>query len=155
MESVDNRDWMTREEAEAFIGNNASFYLEKWKSHYDTALKGWNWAAMFFGIEWMVYRKMYWEALVFFMSGFCLSIVFSLLLPGIGGDLFGHAFRILIGVFGNALYRKKAMRVLHKLDRLDDSRRLAELSRRGGGSPISVIVLFVLEVAYVLLLSGR
>ena len=50
-----NRNWLTKEEAEAFIGDNSSFYLGKWGSHLDSSFKGWNWAAMFFSIEWMAF----------------------------------------------------------------------------------------------------
>lgn len=146
METARERDWMTREEAEAFIGDNSDFYMGKWKSHSSTALKGWNWAAAIFGIEWMAYRKMYWETALFFAISAVLTFV--LVLIGLDGDLWGDTFRILIGVFGNALYRKKALRTLRKADTEEDSERLKTLARKGGASPASVAVMLVLEVLY-------
>lgn len=153
MEPVYERDWMTQEEATAFIGDNAPFYLEKWKLHFDTTCKGWNWAAAFFGIEWMAYRKMYLEAVLFFAVVFFVSIVGALFLPVVFGDLFGYGFRILLGAFGNTLYRKKALRTLRRTAIENDSERLKVLSQRGGVSTISVVVVILLEVAYGFLIA--
>lgn len=141
MDALQKRDWMTREEAEAFVGKNASFYMDKWKSHSDTALKGFNWAAAIFGFEWMAYRKMYLEALLYF-------IIVNVAALFLNGDFWGDCFRLLIGVFGNALYRNKALRTLHKIDIQNESERLEELSHRGGVSPISVVVIIFMELAY-------
>lgn len=143
------RNWMTQKEAAAFVGSNTSFYLEKWKEHSETTLKGWNWAAMFFGIEWMVYRKMYLEAMLFFLISIGIGGVAALFLRDLTGNLWGHCFRILIGVFGNTLYRNKALRILQRINTQNDSERLNILSQRGGVSPISVVVLIFLEFVYV------
>lgn len=141
------RDWLTRQEAAAFVGSNADFYLETWKQHADTTFKGWNWAAMFFGLEWMVYRKLYGEALALFFLGFCISGVAGFFLPDLLGELAGYGFRAVIGALGNMLYRKKALRVLRRMGSQNDAERLAELARRGGVSLGSILVMLLLELA--------
>lgn len=150
MEAALERDWLTKEEAEAFVGKNASFYLEKWKDHPDTAFKGWNWAAAFFGIEWMAYRKMYRETALSLGLLFVLALFLALL--GLEGEWIGHGFRILIGAVGNALYRKKALRALRQTAGLDDFARLGLLAQKGGASPASLAVMLLLELGWAVLL---
>lgn len=144
---------MTQQEAAAFVGSNADFYLEAWKQHADTTLKGWNWAAMFFGVEWMVYRKLYGEALTLFALGFCISGVAGFFLPEQLGELMGYGFRAVIGALGNMLYRKKALRILRRMGPQSDEERLAELSRRGGVSLGAIFVMILLEFALGFLLA--
>lgn len=118
--SVDdvNRDWLTREEAEAFIGGNSSYYLEKWGSRHNSTLKGWNWAAAIFGIEWMAYRKMYLEAFLlyafFMVAVLVIGSMFWVLRISFEIEILNLPLAIFSGLFGNLMYRKKALRVLRK-----------------------------------------
>jgi len=154
VDNTANRDWLTRDEAEAFIGKNSSFYLEKWKAHSNSTLKGWNWAAMSFGIEWMVYRKMYAEAILFFVVvssisfGVAAIFIFGIGIPITSRRVIGNVFRITIGVLGNYLYRKKAIRVLKMVVQENDSERIHFLNQKGGVSIISVVFCIIIEVAY-------
>lgn len=156
MDEVSNRDWLTKEEAEAFLGKNSSFYLNNWKSYSDSRLKGWNWAAMLVSLEWMAYRRMYLEAFLYFVITGFVSICVSLLLAGLGirfeGRLLGDAFRLLIGALGNAIYRKKALRMLHKTGGMNDTQRIEFLRSKGGVSIVGVIGCIVIEIVYFLLL---
>lgn len=153
-----NRDWLNEEEAEAFIGKNASFYLDKWNSHSDSSLKGWNWAAMFFSIEWMVYRKMYAEAILYFFIISTLAVLLGLLLSvfsiNLNGTILRDTFRIIMGIWGNAIYRKKALRVLRKNVVLNDADRLFALKNKGGVSVASVIICSVIEIGIGFLLAA-
>lgn len=155
MDQVSNRDWLTKEEAEAFLGKNSSFYLDNWKSYSDSRLKGWNWAAMLVGLEWMAYRRMYLEAFLYFMLTSFISICAGLLLEGLGirfhGRLIGDAFRLLMGVLGNAIYRKKALRMLHKTGAMDDTQRIEFLMSKGGVSVVGVFGCIAIEVVYFIL----
>ena len=150
-----NRNWLTKEEAEAFIGDNSSFYLEKWGSRPDSAFKGWNWAAMFFSIEWMAYRKMYLEAILYFsviaLISIGLGFVFDVFRMGFDGKIIGDIFRVLTGVFGNALYRKKALRAFQKTKYMDTTERINSLRTMGGVSVIAVVVCIILEIAIAVL----
>ena len=147
MESIYEKNQISREEATAFIDSSVYFYRNKWETHSETTFKGWNWAAMFFGIEWMVYRKMYLEALVTFISISCLSLALSFYF---NFNISYWLFRILFGVAGNALYWKKTLRVMRKIHAQygfepDDSRRFAEISRRGGVNMLAVAIVILLD----------
>lgn len=157
MDTVLNRGWLTKEESEAFIGKNSSFYMDNWKSYSDSALKGWNWAAMFFSIEWMAYRKMYMEALLYFIITAFISVCTGVFLASLGigfsGRLAGDALGLLMGMFANALYRKKALRILHKTDGMDDSQRIRFMKEKGGVSVAGCIACIVIELVYGFLIA--
>ncbi|MDR2546787.1 MAG: DUF2628 domain-containing protein [Lachnospiraceae bacterium] len=150
-----NGDWLTEEEAKAFIGKNSSFYLEKWGSRPDSAFKGWNWAAMLFSIEWMAYRKMYLEAFLYFIIITLISMSFGFLFDalriGYDGKMLGDIFRLMIGFIGNALYRKKAERTFTKTKSMSAPDRLSSLRSMGGVSVVAVVVCIILEIAIVVL----
>ena len=160
MTDATNRDWLTKDEAEAFIGKNSSFYLEKWKLHSESTLKGWNWAALFFSIEWMAYRKMYAEAILSFMLVLTISFgISAIFIFGIGADfsftlgrIVGDISRLSAGIFGNYLYRKKAIRVLKSVIHENDTERLNYLKRKGGVNAVGVIFCITFEIAYALIL---
>jgi len=151
MENPAGRDWLTKDEAETFIGKNSFFYLHEWKTHSNSSFKGWNWAAAVFSIEWMSYRKMYLEAVLFFLAVAFVSIVIGLV-SGHDGTLVGQAFRVLAGIFGNAIYRKKALRTLRKTIYMDEPSRLAYLQAKGGVSIAGLLGCIAVQVLYVVLM---
>lgn len=155
MEDAGTRNWLMKEEVEAFAGKNSDYYLEKWKSHSESTVKGWNFAAMFFSVEWMAYRKMYIEAMICFAILIIITMLLGLtfMVSGINisgtlGMLVGDAFRILAGLLGNMLYRKKALRTLHKTGDMDDVQRIEFLKRKGGTGIGAVILLILLELGF-------
>ncbi len=152
---MEKRDWLTKDEAEAFVGKNNSYYLETWESHPNSTFKGWNWAAMFFGIEWMAYRKMYLEALLYYfillLISIYLSLMFTALKIGFDGKIVSDTFRVLVGLFGNALYRKKALRTLYKTKEMSDLDRIKFLRTRGDVSVIGVVFCIIVEFIYAFL----
>ena len=155
MENNANRDWLTKEEAETFIGTNVYSYLEKWKTHSGSKLKGFNWAAAAFGIVWMAYRRMYAEAvltvILFSFMGSAISLLFGVFDIYFNEPLIGYFFRLLVGIFGNMLYRNKAMRVLRKTIYMDEAERLACLKAKGGTSVVGVIICIAIQIAEVVL----
>jgi hypothetical protein len=49
-----------------FIGKNSDYYLKKWSSSKNPEKRsGMNWAAFFFNVIWLAYRKMYKYAFVY------------------------------------------------------------------------------------------
>ena len=157
MEQIEQRRGLTKEEAEAFIGNNAYFYMDKWRNHNGKTLKGWNWASMWFGIEWMAYRKMYLEAVIAFFVVAAVSIAFNFLLGAFGaswggGKVLGDIFRLALGILGNMLYRNKALRTVRKTGGMDENQRLEHLKAKGGTSVAGVIGCILVEVALFILL---
>lgn len=151
MEEATSRNWLTRGEAAAFIGNNTEYYLDQWKSHPNTFYKGWNWASAAFRVEWMAYRKMYMEAILCLITVTLLGIGIDMTLAFAGIDIPTEIFRltlqILLGFFGNSLYRKKAIRVLRKTSHMENDERLKHMALKGGTSIIGLLVLLVMETA--------
>lgn len=121
----------------AFLQKNIAFYKYKWSKHENKQLRGWNWAAFFFPIEWLVYRKMYAEA----ASILFVSVVIQYLthIP----------FRLLdlvIALVGNALYYKKYMRMLKKTNDMTHDSGIEYLNQKGGVSAISLAICIVMEL---------
>ena len=158
MDNTANRDWLTKEEAEAFIGKNSSYYLGMWKTHSNSKRKGINFAALFFAIEWMSYRKMYIEALLYFLSAAIISIAVHSILTLLGRIWFDspilirEIFRVFAFLFGNALYRNKALRTFRKTANMSESERLDYLRSRSGTSVIGLIVCLLIQIAYIFLM---
>ena len=149
MDKVTNRDWITKEEAEVFIGKNSPYYIYQWKTHSDKKLKGWNWAAALFTIEWMIYRRMLKEGIISYVFllalyvGVTVSLKYGFGIFGIIGVLIVFIFRITLGIFGNSLYRKKALRCLRMVAGESDNKKL-EFLRQAGGASIPAVVYFIL-----------
>jgi hypothetical protein len=89
---------LSSEEIRAFTGNNSEYYVRNFAKFTmtgtDTFTPTWNWSAFGFTFIWMLYRKMYVQALVTFVV-FCV--------PGVNIIL-----HVAVGVFANYLYYKHA-----------------------------------------------
>ena len=89
---------LSNEEIRAFAGNNPEYYVRNFvkftTTGIDTFTPTWNWSAFGFTFIWMLYRKMYLQALVTFII-FCV--------PGVNIIL-----HVAVGVFANYLYYKHA-----------------------------------------------
>lgn len=149
-------NWLTREEVIAFVGDNADPYLRKWEAHLQSPYKGWNWAAAFFRLEWMVYRKMYLEAFLIWLSIFAVGMGGAILARTarvrLDDTILNSVAQILIGLLGNTLYHRKALRALRKTQDMTQNDRVAYLQRKGGTSVLAVVLMVVLELASILLL---
>ena len=156
MEADTNRTWLTKEEAETFVGKNDFFYLGKWRKYSESTFKGWNWAAFFFGISWMAYRRMYTEALLYYLfiafAGVLIVVTFGAIGIRVNGDLLRSILQLFVVIFGNAIYRKKALRVLRKTIHLSETDRLSVLEAKGGTSVAGVICCILLQIAFAFLL---
>lgn len=89
-----NTDNITTDEIRAFVGNNADYYIQNFSKFTQTGTEKfcptWNWSTFGFTFLWMLYRKMYMQAVITFVV-FCL--------PGL--NIILHIFA---GVVGNYLY---------------------------------------------------
>ena len=154
MNEIQSRNWLTKEEAAAFIGNNTEYYLEQWKNHPDTFFKGWNWAAAIFRVEWMAYRKMYSEAAITLLAVIALGFGIDFLLALAGLNMPDSASRlviqVLIGAVANGLYRKKAIRTLRRTAGMDDNQHIEYLSKKGGTSILGLMIFLIMEVSFII-----
>src|SRR6188508_1281809 len=103
------------EYVEAAIGpRNTDFYLRKFERFGSGGgYVSWNWPAFFVPLMWMLYRKMWlWAALYFFVAPIVLSLAFAILLALLpeqtaviaGWSFWLAALFIILPMYANALY---------------------------------------------------
>ncbi|WP_207432095.1 DUF2628 domain-containing protein [Sabulibacter ruber] len=136
----------------AYFGSDADYYLQK-LTQYEAGVKiTFNLGAFFFGIFWMLYRKLYIEALVALLviSGLPFltkALVQSQSLPTGSDILINNIFTIvwslLLGFGGNWLYILNAKRKVAKglRQETNDTYVIAKLQRQGGITLIPHIIL--------------
>jgi hypothetical protein len=106
----------TKEDLQAFIQARSYYYIPKWES-FDPTLKRvapgtFNWAACLLNVFWMAYRRMYLFVIILVaVEAVCFSILeFFFRLPTSVTNSVGIATMILLGRYGNSIYRKHVER---------------------------------------------
>lgn len=137
---------MTNEQArELVVGVRYSYYGEQWGKERVSL----NYAALFFGLFWMAYRKMYWQVA---LAVGALGVMWTTL--GLAGASSSNATAVscgiagLFGAAGNYWYRQHVDRlILRERARTSELGRLtAALTHAGGtswGGPVAVAVILV------------
>lgn len=105
---------------QTFVGKNYEYYKRKWVfAKMSGALKGFNVAAFFLGVVWMVYRKMYMYAAIVFGLLVLDAVVESFLpLPESIGKGLTWGVYAAFGLLGNYMYKTYVDKKLAKLRRL-------------------------------------
>lgn len=138
-----------------FIGEKKQhYYIRKWSK----GLNSWNWAAFFFPIFWLGYRKMYKPA--YSIVGF--FIVINLLVTVLGIDevilnpVMGFAVSFTVGITGNHFYRHHALKRIRDMSKsnISDVELLRnEIQLRGGTSWKVAFVLVLLGVSLLIVMT--
>ncbi|WP_333651498.1 hypothetical protein [Lacrimispora sp.] len=116
---------------ELFVGNNYRYYKNKWDGRPENQnFSSWNWTVFLFPVYWLVYRKMYLEALLSGIISVCLMII-----PGAG-----VLFHIFLGIYAESHYRKKGIKVIAETSNMTESDAKQYISKRGGTSTSGVII---------------
>ena len=137
---------ISKEEFAAFIGsNNTNYYLDYTdKMKNNNKFLSWNWPCFFLGIYWLLYRKLYAAAAIFFV----VTIGTSLLIPGVLSLL----LRILLAMFANAIYlnhsERKIKTVKTIIANLSASQYINRLHKKGG---VNLAAPFILLAIYILI----
>ncbi|MGE3820359.1 MAG: DUF2628 domain-containing protein [Isosphaeraceae bacterium] len=142
-----------RVELEAFVGRNHGHYLRKWSKHLNSKVPatgaGFNFAAFLFGVVWLTYRKMYWNALIILGIMIVVGMVEEIAAETLNFSI--HTLRavdqtvnlglwLACGFCGNVWYFRHALRQIDlarseaDAEGLSEERRLARIARRGGTS---------------------
>lgn len=142
-------DVVTVDEIRAFAGKNADYYIYQ-ASKFNKSGTGkfcptWNWSAFGFTFLWMLYRKMYFQAVVTFVV-FCM--------PGI--NILLH---IAVGVLANYLYYihlKEKIAAVRATCSSDDSYSALRLSGGTHGWVIwaGVVFTIILGIAFYFLFAA-
>lgn len=138
---------LSEDEARAFLGRNADYFLLQWSALPDNAQAAmrFNWAAFFLGGPWLGYRKMY-KAVAILAGVMILWNLLQLLSPLLGKPWLSYLLLLAIGVicgqFGNRWYLGRAGRVVRKVNRSyqDGYERRWRLAKLGGTSVVSSLL---------------
>jgi type IV pilus assembly protein PilA len=147
------------EYVEAAIGpRNTDYYLRKFERFGSGGgYASWNWPAFFVPLLWMLYRKMWlWAALYFFVTPIALSFMFAIvlaLLPNATGTVVGWSLVLIatfvfLPMYANALYYHtcRARIAEAKNYRVERRRQLERLWNMGGTSNAAWVVALILPV---------
>ena len=124
------------------IGPRADYYLRHWR---EVDAKGksydWNWAACFANLYWLIFRKMWLALVLFILANIAVSLV-GAAIPAL--NKYVIVLMILLtfvtGSYGNHFYRRQTDKLVAS------GAPVEQLARRGGTSPLAVIVALVLTV---------
>lgn len=145
---------------QALVGEkNQAYYLRHF-AHFDAAGKtsaSWNWPAFFITFYWLLYRKLWLPALLYFLLPYAfiaISPAMSVmhpLVPALLNLLFTLALFILPPLFANAFYYQHCRKQIAKVraKEPDQQRQLTLLAARGGTSPIAIVVIALLLIAMI------
>jgi Tfp pilus assembly protein PilE len=149
----------------AIIGpKNQEYYLEHFFRFDDEGkiLPGWNWSAFLVTSYWLLYRKMWVHAAIYFVIPLLLLALFwvvgfvvgrgSGFLITLGDFLYLAAVFVGVPMYANALYYKHCKKMIAEVQAMtqDTQRQLDELSGKGGTSKSVVfLVMFLAIVGFV------
>lgn len=142
----------------AAIGpKNQDHYLSRFKA-FDrrggTRL-GWHWPAFLWTLYWLLYRKLWWHALVYFFAPYVLLTAAAVLVPAVGADraslVFLAVFALLFVVpalLADGFYFKHCRRLIERAraESSDPREQKAYLERKGGTSRLIAVLFYVLFV---------
>ena len=149
---------LTDEEArEAVIGRtNTLYYLGRFDHLSHGEGGGWHWPGFFVTWYWMLYRKMWIPALIYFFAPYLMGMLITGIAaasPAVGGLLglaWLAAWLIGPGLFANSWYYKHCLKTIRNVRARGGSKEqmLARLEAAGGTSNVLVIILVLLVVGF-------
>lgn len=142
----------------AAIGSkNQGYYLDRF-SRFDRNGKAgasWNWPAFFVTFYWLLYRKMWLNALLYFLFPYLFFALMGVIAgvtgrssgpqAGMGYLVYLALIFIMVPMYANALYYRHCKKNISAVNASphDTQRRLGELSGKGGTSHIALILIFI------------
>ncbi len=141
----------------AFVGPNSDYYINAWEKIENGKVLSINWGALFFGVGWFLYRKMYVEAAIFIALAAIKSFLQENFFPSFAGFeiIINLTIALIIGFIANTLYMRYTDRTIAaiKAESGDQPNYDVQLSKAGGTSAVVVIVAIILVVVLFALFS--
>ena len=137
----------------AFIGpKNQYYYLSRFQDFDRVGKAGasWHWPAFFATFYWLLYRKMWGLAALYYFLPYLLAVPFGALAATAGDATAGLGFVaylaatfVLVPLYANALYYRRCKKKIAEVKGLtnDVQRQLGLLSGRGGTSWILLLII--------------
>lgn len=146
-----NYNTISKDEFIAFLGpKNPSYYLKYMdKYNSDKKFTSWNWPSFFLGIYWLLYRKLYLVAVIYFALNCAIKFIFDT-------SSVSLLFRIMFAVFANCIYIRSAENKIKKVkaskSSLSYNQYFRELQQKGGTTFIVPIVVCILLFVIIFIL---
>ena len=145
-----------------FFGKQTGYYWDNYVDYVNGRKFTFNIGSFFFGFFWMLYRKLYWQALGYISVLIGVDImwnsIYSSFLVGIEiqkGIMIIDAFlfAFILGFIGNWLYFKSVDRRVSAIlqTTAEEEKRIELLTKKGGVSYIAFIIFGIWIAAIVLL----
>lgn len=139
----------------AFAGDETEYYVQKWEAIEKGSVIGesFNGAAFLFNIFWLLYRKLYWQALLVVLA-FVVVAIFVEASTSVGVLLAkygGLIVMVILGTWGNYLYLKKYQKTVRNSELLSSGpeEQMEYLRAKGGTANLLVILLIVVVCGWV------
>ena len=150
---------MTSEQARAFVGPRADYYLTRWDRLTERSSRalGFNFPAFFLSVFWLLYRRMYlwfWVAVATLVASLVIEDI-ALAAAGVQelpllDRLIGIGVSAVFGTFGTYWYYLHAQRKIQRLSQ-DTVPELAAVARAGGTSWLTPVIALTVIVALMVL----
>ena len=141
VDHISNNESYTQDELSLFLEKNQSYYLEKFNLIEKTGdKKAWNWCSFLIGGYWMLYRKMYVQAIIYIIANLILGCI-----PFIGWAL-SLALCVGLGIFGNSIYLDHIKKTFSEIGFADSNMRSTLINKKGGTNLVLPILLAVIPV---------
>jgi Tfp pilus assembly protein PilE len=141
----------------AVIGpKNQDYYLERFSRFDDEGNTSatWHWPAFFVTFYWLLYRKMWLNALIYFLFPYIFLVLLGIVgaMAGASGTLIAMGYLmyfvaifILMPIYANALYYRQCKKTIAAVctTSRNTQRQLGELTGKGGTSSVVFFVIFV------------
>ncbi|MEO1320099.1 MAG: DUF2628 domain-containing protein [Pseudomonadota bacterium] len=148
----------------AYVGpNNTEFYMERF-SRFESGQSSvsWNWPAFFLTAMWLLYRKMWAAALVYWIGipvavgALGLALVAAEIMSPVAADLvttvlyYGFSLT-LVPMYANKLYYDHAQKKVESVkgSYSDSEQQLTELGRIGGTSVVPFFIAILVVVLFI------
>ena len=151
----------------AYVGpKNADYYLRHFENfRTQNTSVSWNWPAFFLTTLWLLYRKMWLNALAYWLLLPIVLVVLSVVIAEIAGEAAGDLFYyaagalislVLVPMFANRIYYRHAQAKVDKTAARSSTaeQQSAELARIGGTSNVVLIVVPFIFIALVGILAA-
>ena len=141
VDHISNNESYTQDELSLFLEKNQSYYLEKFNLIEKTGdKKAWNWCSFLIGGYWMLYRKMYVQAIIYIIANLILGCI-----PFIGWILTVILW-VCAGIFANSLYLDHIKKTFTEIGCADSNMRSTLINKKGGTNLVLPILLAVIPV---------
>jgi hypothetical protein len=149
LDDADRPEVLPLDLTKPFVGPNGTYYDERWRlMEWRGANRSWNWAAALSLGGWLAYRRLYDHAV---LHSVWLTLLILLALSGTPIKLLvlvQVVVAVLLGVYGNALYRQRFRQAAEAAARHDGEHgaQLAVLTAAGGTDRSAVWLMIVAMV---------